>query len=188
MKRSITPDLVLGLGCVLLALLLLLIWIPLDTETGIVERVRGRQVIGDAMAPTVVGAIVLLAGLLLTVQALRGSSSDGLSRSNLAFIAALAGILAASLMLMRWTGPLSVEAMRTLGVDLPGYRQLRDTLPWKYLGYLFGGTFMVAALITFVERGWRWRSLFIAFIAALIIALIYDVPFKSLLLPPNGDV
>lgn len=188
MKRLVNSDVVLGIGCMLFALLLLLVWIPADTETATVEWVRGRQAIGDAMAPTIVGVVLLIAGLLLTVDSsLRGSGAR-LSMANLSYLVRLVPILVISLFLMRWTGPVVVEAARELGAEMKGYRELRDTMPWKYLGYLVGGTFLVTALISLVERRLRWHHIVTGFITALVFALIYDLPFRSLVLPPNGDV
>ena len=84
---------------------------------------------------------------------------------------------------MRWGGPSLAEAMT--GQD---YRPQRDTVPWKYLGFLMGGTTMIAALIFVVERQVRWSRVLIALGVTLFLALFYDVPFEDLLLPPNGDV
>jgi len=39
-----------------------------------------------------------------------------------------------------------------------------------------------------MEGRLRWRILIISLLAVLILMLIYDLPFKNLLLPPNGDV
>ena len=49
---------------------------------------------------------------------------------------------------MIWTGPLAVALF---GVD-DSYRNLRDTAPWKYLGFILGGVGLVAALISLVEH------------------------------------
>jgi hypothetical protein len=188
MKRLLKVDGFLGLGCMLFALALLFVWIPADTESGILERVRGHQVIGDALAPTVVGWALLFSGLLVTVGALSRDFGAGLTLANLTYLIRLTIVLVVSLSLMRWTGPFVVDTVRFLGADLGAYRDLRDMAPWKYLGYLAGGSFLVTALIAMVEHRLRWRQILIGFAAALAFALIYDIPFQSLLLPPNGDV
>jgi hypothetical protein len=50
------------------------------------------------------------------------------------------------------TGPLTVDAINAVGGEIGSYRQLRDTVPYKYLGYLAGGTVMVGGLIAAVEQ------------------------------------
>ena len=88
-----------------------------------------------------------------------------------------------SIMLMRWAGPEVTELIT--GQD---YRPLRDTVPWKYIGYLMGGTSMIASLIFLAERRFRWSRLLIALGVTVALILFYDLPFEDLLLPPNGDV
>ena len=84
---------------------------------------------------------------------------------------------------MRYLGPI------TAGIfSEDGYRPLRATIPWKYIGYLFGGTAMIGGLTSFVRRQFMAKDWIIGFLVTLAIALIYDVPFDDLLLPPNGDV
>ena len=68
------------------------------------------------------------------------------------------------------------------------YRPLRDEIPWKYVGFVCGGGLLIFALIALVERRLRPVRLVLAFAFALALALIYDLPFEDLLLPPNGDV
>jgi hypothetical protein len=69
-----------------------------------------------------------------------------------------------------------------------GYRPLRASVPWKYLGYVAGGAMLIFGLISLAERRMRPEHLFLSFVAALALALLYDLPFEDLLLPPNGDV
>ncbi len=188
MKRGINAEVLLGAGIVLLGLFVMLVWIPLDTETGIIEKVRSRQEVGDAMAPTLAAALFVFAGLLLCVTAYRGGSKLQLGPSTFVHLIFVLGIAVLSFAFMRWTGPLAVAVAGLFDADLPTYRNLRDTLPWKYLGYLAGGTLLVFGLISYVEHRFRWRNVLIAFVAAVALALLYDLPFDDLLLPPNGDV
>ena len=92
-------------------------------------------------------------------------------------------LLFVSLALMRWGGPLIVE-----GITGADYRPQRDTVPWKYVGFILGGTALIATLILVVERQLRRSRLAIALGVTLFLAFFYDVPFEDLLLPPNGDV
>ena len=179
--RPIPFDRWLGLFFALAALLVIFVWIPLDTETGIVEKVRRRLTIGDALGPTVAGVFLLLGGLL---TALRPNANDpGLKPGHLIWVAKLLILFALSLAIMRWLGP-------ALGALLAedGYRPLRATAPWKYLGYVAGGTCLITGLTALVTHKITTKQIVIAFAATLIMALAYDLPFDDLILPPNGDV
>ena len=91
-------------------------------------------------------------------------------------------ICAAGILAMRYAGPLIAAGQEG------GYRPLRGTAPWKYIGFALGGGGMVAALVTLVEGRLRWTALATAAFAVIAIILLYDMPFEDLLLPPNGDV
>ncbi len=179
---------IVGLVCIVAALAVGFAWIPLDVESGIVERVRGRQAIGDALAPAAAACLLGLGGLLLLLAPRRGDIPAVPGRDTLGFIVRLALIVLPALLAMRHAGPLTVEALQALGLDLADYRLLRDTPPWSYLGYLAGGTVLVAGLIGLVRHRLDWRILALGFAVALALALAYDLPFDDLLLPPNGDV
>lgn len=89
----------------------------------------------------------------------------------------------ASFAVMRWLGLIAAAALTE-----NGYRPLRDTAPWKYVGFFFGDTLLVAALIGLVERRVSWRAILVGAGAAVVLIVVYDLPFDDLLLPPNGDV
>ena len=163
------------------ALVLLFLWIPHDIQTGIVERVRRRTAIGDALAPTVAAAVLLLGALVLFVER-RREATPGLSGESLRFLLSVIALGAVSFALIRWAGPV---AATLAGTD---YRPLRASAPWKYIGFVLGGWVMVFGLVTLVERRASLRG---AITAALMVALliaVYDLPFEDLLLPPNGDL
>ena len=170
----------LGLFFVAFALLVLFVWIPLDVETSYFETRRRKLIVGDALAPTVAGVVILL-GAVMTM--FRPGAEAGLNRANLWFVCKFLVVLAVSFSIMRWLGP-------ALGAVLTeaGYRPLRDTMPWKITGYLAGGTLMIAALIALAEHRLRWQAVAIGLAACLALVAIYDLPFDDLLLPPNGDV
>lgn len=186
--RQLNSDLIFGVLCLLAGLAVAFIWAPLDTDTGLIERVRGRNMIGDAMAPTAAGALMAIGGLLLCLQAMRRASSAALSIENFKFALTLLIVFAISLALMRWSGPIVVNAAQAFGADWPDYRELRDTTPFKHLGYLIGGTFLVSTLIAWIDRRLTFRAVVLGLMAALLMAMAYDGPFDNLLLPPNGDV
>ncbi|MEM6465129.1 MAG: hypothetical protein AAF679_01305, partial [Pseudomonadota bacterium] len=88
-----------------------------------------------------------------------------------------------SLALMRALGPMVTELVST-----QEYRILRDTAPWKYIGFAAGGLVLVTGLISVVERRFSLRALAIGVFAVTMVIVLYDLPFEDLLLPPNGDV
>ena len=179
MKSKFSADIWLAFFFLVFAILLVLVWIPLDTETGLVEKVRRKNVIGDALGPTLAGIVIFIGvGLIL----LRPIQNNALSWQNLSWVITLLGIFATSLLVMRYTGPL-VASWTELG-----YRPLRATPPWHYIGFLLGGTAMVGGLTGLVARRFAVKDLVIGFVVSLIIALLYDIPFDDLVLPPNGDI
>ena len=117
------------------------------------------------------------------LDAVAGGKGEGLRLANLGYLAALGLCLLVSMALMRWAGPALVEAITDTE-----YRPLRDTAPWKYVGFVMGGTTMILSLIVLVERRLRWSRVLIALAVTLFLAAFYDLPFEDLLLPPNGDV
>ena len=192
--RSVHWNLALGLIFTAFALLTLLVWIPNDIETGIVEKVRRRVEVGDAMFPVVVATALLVVSALLAVTSAwdmrRGEAEDNDGRLTLAngrHLIWLIAVVAISLALMVWTGPVVVAAFNAVGADLGSYRELRDTAPYKYLGFVLGGLFLVVGLISAIEGrpGLKAAITAAGTVAALI--LLYDLPFDDLLLPPNGD-
>ena len=68
------------------------------------------------------------------------------------------------------------------------YRLLRDTVPWKYVGFASGGFVIVAGASSVVEGRFSRSAALAGIVAVLLIIALYDLPFDDLLLPPNGDV
>lgn len=171
------------------ALATLIFWIPADIESSVVETFRRRVIIGDALAPTVVAiAMLAVAGLFAATELLRPRrGSAPFDRQSAVFIVRLAVAIGAGLALMVYTGPLTVDAINAAGGEIGSYRQLRDTVPYKYLGYLAGGTVMVAGIIAVVEQRLARSAAAAAVLAVLVHIVLYDLPFDDVLLPPNGD-
>ena len=186
----------LGLALCFIAasLLTLFVWIPNDIESGVLIEERRSIDVGDALAPTAAAIAVLITSIALLLSSLLANrnavSSEppvGVSRSNLISIVTMALLLIVSLQLMVWGGPLTVKVLQSVGVALPEYRLLTDTIPYKYVGFVVGGFTLVCGLIAWIEGRTGWRVVFTAIVAVVVLIIVYDVPFDSLLLPPNGS-
>ncbi len=184
MTSKTRANLFIGLGCLALGLVVAFIWVPLDTDTGLIEKVRRRVSIGDALAPTIAAAFVGLGGLLLLLSERNAEVQPFPSRNNLRFVLFFLVMLVIVFGVMRWAGPFAVQLT---GSDEP-YRTLRDTAPWKWIGFALGGFGLVVSLISAVERRLRLRTVIIGVAAVIALIAIFDLPFDDLLLPPNGDV
>ncbi|WP_052261310.1 hypothetical protein [Ruegeria sp. ANG-S4] len=178
-----TTNRALAIFAIAAALLIAIGWVPLDTDTGIVEKVRRQVTIGDALAPTLASIFIGVGGLLLFFQG--ASPADGRLRlANLRYLALLIGLLLLSFAIMRWAGPAAV-ALFGAGES---YAALRTTAPWNVIGYFLGGTILIASLIAMIEGRPSFRAFAIGVVASSLLILLYDLPFDDLLLPPNGDV
>ncbi|MEM8976648.1 MAG: hypothetical protein AAGD43_31745 [Pseudomonadota bacterium] len=187
-------NLLLGILFTVLSAIALLIWIPNDVETGVMVIERRSVEVGDAMAPTAAAVLVLILSIALTLASLFSSHERiskepeiGLTISNLSSLFAMAVTVMGSLFIMVYTGPLAISALQALGSEVPEYRLLTDTVPYKYIGFACGGFLMVFSLISWVEGRPSLRAAATAVGAVLALIIIYDVPFDSLLLPPNGS-
>ena len=177
-------NLVLGLVSMAIASGVAFIWVPLDVETGLIENVRRRVVIGDALAPTLAAFFIGLGGAALILFERKAPGQPDLRPSHLTFMGALVAVLVVGFLIMLNAGPIAVSLF---GGD-SDYRLLRDTAPWKYIGYLLGGIFIISALITQAEGRFSLRSILISTGVVTVLIVLYDLPFDDLLLPPNGDV
>ena len=174
--RSFSKEIWLGVFFLLFGILTLFVWMPIDTDSGLLEKVRRTTLIGDALAPSLAATLLCLSALWLIISS-RGEAAGPLPfKWRPALL--IASVLIATMLIMRWAGPLLIE----------DYRTLRDTIPWKYLGFLIGGSLMIFGLIGLVEKQFTLKRALLAIGITLVVGLVYDLPFDDLLLPPNGDV
>lgn len=188
MRLTVNTNHLLGLIAIAVGLIAVIIWVPMDTGSGIAEKVRGKYRIGDAFAPTVAFGVLIFAGLLTLLETRHKHEAPQLRGTHFAFAVILLGLFALSLGLMRWAGPLAVSLLSAGSETSLSYRDLRDTAPYKYIGFMCGGATMVAAFISLSARTFKWRFLLVGAAATLAMIVVYDLPFEDLLLPPNGDV
>lgn len=186
--RSLTQHRLLGAVIFAASLAVLLAWIPNDIDSGLIEKVRRRYRIGDMLGPVMAMTTVLIGGGWLFLS--REKEAPGSILPALRAMALIVGITAASLLIMRWTGPALVGLADLAGfIDgASGYRPLRDTLPWKFTGFVAGGGVLICALSCQADGRWSWRRLGIGMVIALVIGIVFDLPFDDLVLPPNGDL
>ncbi|WP_287435889.1 hypothetical protein [Maritimibacter sp.] len=182
--RRINQNMVLGALVVALALFALVVWVPNDTVSGFVQSKRGRVTIGDAMAPGLAFGLMLLSGLILLLEARKKDMEGALGARNFAFLTLAIPTCIAAFIVMAWAGPLAVAIFSGEGDT---YRNLRDTAPWKYLGFVLGGTGLVMTLISLVEKTVTLKAVLIGLLATLVLIGVFDLAFDNLLLPPNGD-
>jgi len=114
--------------------------------------------------------------------------SSNFDRGNLVNLLCIAGLTVVSTLMMVWAGPILVDILGGMGVTDKTYRQLSATVPYKYVGFALGGFVMVFGLIVWVEGRLSWRAAAVAAGMVAFLILLYDVPFSSLLLPPNGSI
>lgn len=188
MDRLRRSEIIFALVAALFGALTLAVWIPNDIETGLIDTFRRQTFIGDALIPVIAAAIILVCAILHLLVTVRGPGEPlladaELGRESLGFMLIVGAIIALALVVMFWLGPL----VAALTGEAAGYRTLRDTAPYKYLGFLAGGMIMVLGLVTLVEGRLQGKRVLAVLGAVIVLIIIFDVPFDSLLLPPNGD-
>lgn len=177
MFNLLRQDRLLGALILLASCALLFAWLPSDIETGVLEKVRRRWTIGDAMLPTIAAYVMAAAGLWLL---LKPRPVDDVIRAAKGIWQPML-IVISSLVIMRYLGPILAELMNM------EYRLIRNQFPWLYLGYVFGGGGMIFMLSCWEEKRWSWRRLWLSFAIALAFAMLLDLPLEDVQLPPNGD-
>ncbi len=181
-------ELWIAVGMMLFGLVAALIWIPADTQTPAIYTFRRQTLLGDAFLPMLAaGAMALFGALQLIVTWRRAryqAANPPMDGGTLAFFAMLGAVLAVSLVLMFWAGP-AVWAL--FGDGSGSYRTVRGEAPWKYIGFLIGGSMMLWGIIAIVEGRFTLRRLIVSVIFTALLILLFGVPFDTLMLPPNGD-
>lgn len=187
----------IGFGAVLFvfALLALFVWFPNDIRGGFVEVDHaGKPEPGDAFFPVLLTSAILvlsashvLRSLLLRRHSDEARTTARLTRDDLIFLVLFNLLVCAGLAAMYWLGPLVTAVAGFVSASDLTYRQLVDTVPYKYVGYGIGGFVMTATLIAWAEAGLRWQAVLavLGVIAASII--VFDVLLINVQLPPNAD-
>lgn len=196
-KRSVPDPWDIGFGAVLfgLSLLALFVWFPLDIRGGFIEINHvGKPEPGDAFFPILLTSVILaLSGFHILKSFFfasgigDGQASGRLSRSNVVFLVLFHAIVVTGLALMYWLGPLIVALMSSASETELTYRQLVDTIPYKYIGYAVGGMLMTGTLIFWAEGRFAWNRLVIVALVIVASICIFDGLLNNVQLPPNAD-
>lgn len=187
----------IGFGVVVLlgSLLALFVWFPADIPTGFFFiNAIGREEPGDAFFPIMLAVLLaILSSIQLVFAIFKGRPTDddeptpALKLRNFKFLFIFMLISFAGFATMYWLGPLTVSALNAIGMLDAEYRNLTDTAPYKYIGYVVGGFLMTIALIAWTEGHIRPRSVFTVLLTLVVAIIIFDVVLKNVLLPPNAD-
>ena len=196
-KRSAPDPWDIGFGVVVLAgaLLALFVWFPADIPTGFFfVNAIGREEPGDAFFPIILALLLLVLSIIHLGQSFYRSwqgnavpATGELTLDNFKFLGAFMIIMAISLAIMYWLGPLTVMALNVIGWLDTSYRALSDTVPYKFIGYVVGGFVMTITLIAWTEGRIRWAGVLSVLITLTVAILIFDLLLKNVLLPPNAD-
>lgn len=183
----------LAVATLLLALTVALVWAPLDSDTPLIYQFRRQVYVGDAFLPVLAGLGMAFAALVhLVLSLLRGPGAGDfrappLDRLALAFAGAVFLLCCSALILIYWSGTVALAVWSPVLEGSPSYREMRGTMPWTHLGFLFGGCWLVIGLTALTEGRLRLSRVFWAVVYVLALIAVFDLPFDTLLLPPNAD-
>jgi hypothetical protein len=192
--RSVRDPWNIGFGVVVLAasLLSLFVWFPNDINGGfIVINQIGKPEPGDAFFPIILASMLLLLSVGQLFGAVFGRTtqtpSARLTGSNLKFLFVFFAITLTGLTVMYWLGPVFVDSLRAIGAIDKTYRQLTDTVPYKYLGFVVGGFIISLGLIYRAEGKITRRAVLTVVIVIVSLLFILDILLHNIQLPPNAD-
>ena len=173
----------LALLCFVFALGVALVWVPLDSASGMIVKVRRQVNIGDALAPTLAACVIGFGALLMLFERDTGQT-PAVTRKNFTFILRLGLVLLVGFSLVRWVAKPrsgSGDSSRTLTSAIAVYviRHL------KHIGSL--AACLSSRVIAFSQHRLTAQAVLIGVLAAVLI-LCYDLLLDDLLLPQWGCV
>ena len=181
----------IGLFGLLFAMLVVFYWVPNDIKGAFLDTTRGGKLEpGDAFFPVLAGGFIGFVALIQIVSAVMAKAPDEnagsyarIDSQNLVFLASFLGVLAVSIGVLQWAGPFAVWLFET---DVT-YRQMVDTVPYKYIGFALGGFLLTFALITWAEGQLRWWPAAVSLALVVLLIIIFDILLSNIQLPPNAD-
>ncbi|MEM7750824.1 MAG: hypothetical protein AAF346_21420 [Pseudomonadota bacterium] len=191
-RRTAIPnpwDIGFGIVMVLFALGALIVWFPLDIKGSFIETNQvGRTGPGDAFFPTILASAILALSavqILLTFMKTRAETSGRISRANIVFLIGFHLIAGFGLVAMYVLGPAVVTAINAVQGSSLSYRELVDTVPYKYVGYIVGGCLLTLPIIIWAEGRLRVRSVIVVLTVIAVSIVIFDLLLSNVQLPPN---
>ena len=177
------------------ALLALFVWFPRDITGGFVEvKHVGKIGPGDAFFPVLLACAILALSLIdlitVLVRSARGNHPGDMGEltfANILFLARFHVAVLLGLLVMYVLGPTVVAVQNILTGEISQYRQLVDTVPYKYIGFVAGALLMVLPTIAWAEGRWSVRAVLIVLLVVLVMIVAFDVMLKNVQLPPNAD-
>ena len=103
-------DRLIGIFLCVMCLLCVFLWIPADSETGLVETVRRRLIIGDALAPTLPSLLGLMCAVVLIIKP---APQPGMSRNALISVSVYIACFSVALYVMRYFGPALIDSLHS---------------------------------------------------------------------------
>lgn len=179
-----------------LALLALFVWFPSDIKGGFVgTNYAGKTEPGDAFFPVLLACTIFALGLvsiLLSLSRQRPTKivqpvTGTITLADVKFLCVFHAIVLSGLGVMFWLGPAVVEVANGLRGTDATYRQLIDTPPYKYIGYVAGGGMIATCLIAWTQGGFRIRSFAIVLAVLGVLIGLFDGLLTNVQLPPNAD-
>lgn len=170
-----------------LAIVAVTVWFPYDIAGSFMQKtLTGRIQPGDAFYPTVLAAILGLLGAIQMLASLRRTgdrSAVGLSFENLRFLVVLCVLLGLSGLLCYGLAPWLAETLN----GGRAYRLLRDTAPWKFLGFVLAAPALIWPMVALSEHRVSLRGvLFVGgFVAILLV--VFGIALPDTFLPPNAE-
>jgi len=180
----------LGFGLAVLAFgaVALLVWFPSDIRGGFMERSpAGKPEPGDSFFPVMLVAMMMALGMVQVIRTLLTARTDAptenLDVGNVRFLLFFVLLFGGAVALMRWSGPLAVQVF-----EAGTYRNLSDTPPWKYIGYIVGGVWLGYGAVVWIEGRVRFKPLLVVCFALFVLVVIFDLLLGTVRLPPNADL
>ena len=82
-------------------------------------------------------------------------------------------------------GPAVVTAINAVQGSSLSYRELVDTVPYKYVGYIVGGCRLTLPIIIWAEGRLRVRAVIVVLTVIAVSIVIFDLLLSNVQLPPN---
>ena len=180
-------EFIIGVFGLALAIVAVTVWFPYDIAGSFMQKtLTGRVQPGDAFYPIVLAALLGLLGAIQMLASLRktGERTSGeLSLENLRFLIGLCAFLAISALLCYGLAPWLAE---TVNGGRP-YRLLRDTAPWKFLGFGLAAPALIWPMVVLSERRVSLRGAIFVAVFVAILLVVFGMALPDTFLPPNAE-